>query len=64
MMEGYMEFLIAGYLNYDKPMCDKEASGEKIAYVVSYLCLMISLVIVPVAMIYVLNEKLEVIQSI
>ena len=22
LMEGYMEFLIAGYLNYDKPICD------------------------------------------
>jgi hypothetical protein len=55
MMEGYLEFLIAGYLNYDKPICEKEASGEKFAFVVSYLCLMISLVIVPGAMIYVLN---------
>ena len=61
MMEGYMEFLIAGYLNYDKPICDDNASGEKIAIVVSYLCLMTTLVIVPGAMIYILNEKLDII---
>ena len=59
-----MEFLIAGYLNYDKPICDKEASGEKFAVVVSYFCLFSSLVLVPGAMIHILSEKLEVIQSI
>ena len=64
MMEGYMEFLIAGYLNYDKPVCDDNASGEKIAIFVSYLCLITTLVIVPGAMIHVLSEKLEIIQSI
>ena len=59
-----MEFLIAGYLNYDKPICDSESSGEVIAIVVSYFCLATTLVIVPGAMIHLLNEKLEIIQSI
>ena len=61
MMEGYMEFLIAGYLNYDKPICDDNSSGEKIGIVVSYFCLMTTLLIVPGAMIYLLSEKLDVI---
>ena len=56
-----MEFLIAGYLNYDKPICDDNSSGEKIGIVVSYFCLMTTLLIVPGAMIYLLSEKLDVI---
>ena len=59
-----MEFLIAGYLNYDRPICDDDSSGEKISIVVSYFCLITTLVIVPGAMIYLLCEKLEVVQSI
>lgn len=63
MMEGYIEFLISGYLNYDTPSCGGDASGEKISVYVSYFCLMVTLIIVPGAMIYLLFEDLDTINS-
>ena len=64
MLEGYMEFLISGYLNYDKPVCDKGASGEMMSIYVCYFCLLATLVIVPGFMIHLLNQKIEIVKSI
>ena len=64
LIEGYMEFLIAGYLGFDKPICGNETLGEKITVVVSYFCLIMTLLLVTWAMIYLLSEKLKIIQSV
>lgn len=58
-----MEFLISGYLNYDRPKCGDKASGEQVSVYVAYFCLMITLVIVPGFMIHLLNTPLQEIQT-
>jgi hypothetical protein len=49
-IEGYLTFLIAGYLNMNKPLFTE--SGEKIANLVTVIIILISLVLLPAAFIW------------
>ena len=60
MMEGFMELYISGYLEYQYPL--STLNGEKQARVIGYLCLFLSLVLLPSLLSWVLyqnKEKLE-----
>ena len=60
-LEAYIEVVIAGYLNYEFKL--ESTFGEQFAGYVAYFCLILSLIILPLVMMYILCQKPEVIRS-
>lgn len=60
-LEAYIEVMIAGYLNYEFKL--NSTFGETFAGYVAYYCLALSLVVLPLVMLYILCNKVETIRS-
>jgi hypothetical protein len=62
-IEGYMEFCIAGYLQYGNRMVDTNINGEKISNVVGNFSIAVAIVFIPFGFIYMLTRSQSVIES-
>jgi hypothetical protein len=55
LVEGYMEFFISGYLNFQKPLFQSQMFGEKASVIVSYFSMVGCLFILPAALCYMID---------
>ena len=62
-IEGYMEFLIAGYLQYGNDSINMSYSGEKIAGYLGNFSIIVSIILIPLGFVFMLSRRTEVIQS-
>jgi len=60
-LEGYIELLIAGYINYYFSL--DSTNGEVGASYLAYYCLIVSLIIMPMVMIYIIMQDSETVRS-
>lgn len=60
-LEGYIELLIAGYINYYFSL--DSTNGEVGASYLAYYCLIVSLIIMPIVMIYIIMQDSETVRS-
>ena len=62
-IEGYLEFLIAGYLQYGNDSINMHYLGEKISSYLGNFSIIVSLILIPLGFLYMLSRKIEVIES-
>ena len=64
LVEGYIEFIITGYLNIgDKSAYDSGLSGEVVSYVLGWFGIIVTLIIIPGLFIMILRQPSSVIDS-
>lgn len=56
-IESYMELLIAGYLNFSFKL--NSTFGEVFAGYVSYYCLILALIVLPLVMLFIASRKMS-----
>jgi hypothetical protein len=56
-IEGYMEFCIAGYLQYGNRMVDTDIYGEKISILLGNFSIAVAIVFIPIGFIYMLTKS-------
>ena len=56
-IEGYIEFCIAGYLQFGNPNIDRSYVGEKLSLYICAFSVVMSLVIIPLGFIYMLTRN-------
>ena len=62
LLEGYIEFIISGYLNVcDMTAFETNLSGEIISYFLGWIWIVLSMVIVPCLLVRVLSQSCDVI---
>jgi hypothetical protein len=61
MLEAYLEFLISGYLNSLNPLFS--TNGEVIASIMGYVCLALSLVVLPSMFTWILVQPVSNLQD-
>ena len=62
-IEGYLEFCIAGYLQFGNKSINHDILGEKISYYLGYFSIIVSLVLIPLGFLYMLSRSTDVIES-
>ena len=58
-IEGYLEFLIAGYLNWEVPFGESKKSGEIVSNVAGKLSLLTTFIFIPCLYIWLLTKELK-----
>jgi hypothetical protein len=59
-IDSYMELLISGFFNLqEKNVLESDLSGDVISAYACYMCLIFSLIILPIMIIYVFSQDIE-----
>lgn len=61
VIEAYLEFLIAGYLNLKEPITTK--NGEVLSIAIGWYCALTTLIVMPAAFVYMFTRSTEVLSS-
>jgi hypothetical protein len=56
-IEGYMEFCIAGYLQYGNRMVDTDIYGEKISILLGNFSIAVAIVFIPIGFVFMLTRS-------